>query len=185
MGKNYICLGGVSAWCSGKAAAYEPGAGFGWESAWKIYNSYSDEADAEVKMMISQADLDKAEAELTSGEMMIAVKESIATLNNIAVEAITPGADTNPDNVKRVESIIDATRWDYLFPRRDAAYTYDNLLKSIGKPPRLCGNFDDGRDADLICRKTLATMFAHFTQETGEHSIHRDVPEWRQALHWV
>ncbi|MCX8957118.1 chitinase [Erwinia psidii] len=184
-GKNYICLSGVAAWCSGKAAAYEPGVGFGWESAWKIYSGEDNEADAETQMTLSRADLEKAEAELTSGEMMLAVKESIATLDNDSVEKITAGAVTNPDNVKRVESIIDAARWDYLFASRDAAYTYDNLLKAVGKFPRLCGDFSDGRDADLICRTTLATMFAHFAQETGEHNIHSDIPEWRQGLHWV
>ena len=34
----------------------------------------------------------------------------------------------------------------------------------MGKFPAICGDYEDGRDADLICRKTLATMFAHFTQ---------------------
>ncbi|MGL5030195.1 MAG: chitinase [Aeromonas sp.] len=32
-----------------------------------------------------------------------------------------------------------------------------------------------------ICKKTLATMFAHFNQETGGH-VDWPVPEWRQAL---
>ncbi|HAT8015727.1 TPA: chitinase, partial [Citrobacter rodentium] len=61
-------------------------------------------------------------------------------------------------------------------------YTYANFLKAIGKFPAVCGTYTDGRDSDAICRKSLATMFAHFAQETGGHESWRDVPEWRQAL---
>ncbi len=65
---------------------------------------------------------------------------------------------------------------------RAPEYTYSNLLKEIGKFPAVCGTYTDGRDSDAICRKTLATMFAHFAQETGGHESWRDIPEWRQAL---
>ena len=30
-------------------------------------------------------------------------------------------------------------------------------------------------------RRALATMFAHFTQETGGHNPHADEEEWRQV----
>ena len=34
-----------------------------------------------------------------------------------------------------------------------------------------------------MCRRTLATMFAHFAQETGEHNhSDKEVEEWRQGL---
>ncbi|MBV4368636.1 glycoside hydrolase family 19 protein [Erwinia phyllosphaerae] len=188
-GKDYICKEGVAAWCSGSALAYEPGVGHGWASAWSLYTGNgSDDADGsqpEATMKLSRSELEKAETQLTSGGLMSEVIASIATLDNDRVEKITAGAKDNPSNVQRVEKIIDAARWDYLFPRRDAAYTYDNFLKAVGKFPRLCGDYTDGRDADQICRKTLATMFAHFSQETGEHNVHGDVPEWRQGLHWV
>ncbi|SUG16677.1 secreted chitinase [Salmonella enterica subsp. arizonae] len=65
---------------------------------------------------------------------------------------------------------------------RAPEYTYSNFLKAIGKFPAVCGTYTDGRDSDAICRKTLATMFAHFAQETGGHESWRDIPEWRQAL---
>ena len=74
---------------------------------------------------------------------------------------------------------------NFLFPRRDPAYTYRAFLQAIAKFPAVCADYTDGRNADAICRKTLATMFAHFAQETGEHDIHSDIPEFRQALHWV
>lgn len=68
------------------------------------------------------------------------------------------------------------------FPMRATEYTYSNFLKAIGKFPAVCGTYTDGRDSDAICRKILATMFAHFAQETGGHESWRDIPEWRQAL---
>ncbi|MCX8957116.1 chitinase [Erwinia psidii] len=187
-GKNYRCKEGVAAWCSGLALAYEPGIGHGWESAWSVYRGDSDDGGnepAEAAMEISQSELDKTESQLTSSGMMKDVMTSVATLDNDRVEKITAGAKDNPGNVRRVENILGAERWDHLFPHRDPAYTYDNFLKAVGKFPRLCGDFSDGRDADQICRKTLATMFAHFAQETGEHNVHSDIPEWRQGLHWV
>lgn len=194
-GKNYVCLPGVAAWCNGIADAYEPGAGFGWESAWKIFTgsesngagegSAGDKADPVKTKTLTRAELAEAEAELTNSTIMTAVKKSIATLDNDSVEKIAAGNKNNPANVKLVEKIIDAERWDHLFSSRDPAYTYENLLKAVGKFPRLCGDFDDGRNAEEICRKTLATMFAHFAQETGEHNVHSAIPEWRQGLHWV
>ncbi|WP_435955145.1 glycoside hydrolase family 19 protein [Dryocola sp. BD626] len=128
------------------------------------------------------SDLQKREQELTGFPMMQAVKDSIRTLDNAEVEQIVPGRAANPANVKRVESIISAQDWDYLFPLRAPEYTYTNFLKAVGKFPAICGSYTDGRDSDAICRKSLATMFAHFAQETGGHENWRDIGEWRQAL---
>ncbi|MCY4472329.1 MAG: chitinase [Kistimonas sp.] len=77
---------------------------------------------------------------------------------------------------------MDAAAWEFLFPRRSPEYTYTNFLRAVGKFPAFCGSYTDGRDSDAICRKALATMFAHFTQETGGHTAHWDEPEWRQGL---
>ncbi|WP_232313104.1 glycoside hydrolase family 19 protein [Enterovibrio coralii] len=103
------------------------------------------------------------------------------------VENISINAISNPSNVKRVESIISESDWNHLFPLRDEKYTYLNFLKAIGKYPAFCGDYSDGRDAEAICRKSLATMFAHFTQETGGHdkSIADVTPEWRQGLYYL
>lgn len=128
------------------------------------------------------SDLQKREQELTGFPMMQAVKDSIRTLDNAEVEQIVPGRAANPANVKRVESIISAQDWDYLFLLRAPEYTYTNFLKAVGKFPAICGSYTDGRDSDAICRKSLATMFAHFAQETGGHENWRDIGEWRQAL---
>ncbi|ENR0233826.1 chitinase [Enterobacter bugandensis] len=128
------------------------------------------------------SDLAKKEQELTNFPLMTSVKETIQTLDNAQVEMIEPGRAANPDNVKRVEGIVKASDWDYLFPLRAQAYTYSNFLKAVGKFPALCKTYNDGRDSDAICRKELATMFAHFAQETGGHESWRPEAEWRQAL---
>ena len=131
---------------------------------------------------INASDLAAKEKSLTDFPLMNAVKSSIATLENSEVEKIEPGRAANPENVKRVESVISEQDWDFLFPMRASEYTYSNFLKAIGKFPAVCGTYTDGRDSDAICRKSLATMFAHFAQETGGHESWRDIPEWRQAL---
>ncbi|MBS3047738.1 glycoside hydrolase family 19 protein [Enterobacter mori] len=128
------------------------------------------------------SDLAKKEKELTSFPLMASVKETIQTLDNAQVEMIEPSRAANPDNVKRVEGIVKASDWEYLFPMRAQSYTYSNFLKAVGKFPALCKTYNDGRDSDAICRKELATMFAHFAQETGGHESWRPEAEWRQAL---
>lgn len=131
---------------------------------------------------LSASELAAKEKALTDFPLMNAVKTSIATLPNSDVEKIEPGRAANPENVKRVESVISEQDWDYLFPMRAPEYTYANFLKAVGKFPAVCGTYTDGRDSEAICRKSLATMFAHFAQETGGHESWRDIPEWRQAL---
>lgn len=131
---------------------------------------------------MTTSELAAKEKSLTDFPQMNAVKASIQTLANSEVEKIEPGRTANPANVKRVEGILSAQNWDYLFPMRAPEYTYTNFLRAIGKFPAVCGTYTDGRDSDAICRKSLATMFAHFAQETGGHESWRDIPEWRQAL---
>lgn len=131
------------------------------------------------------SDLQKKEQELTNFPQMQTVKADIRTISNEDVERIAPGSAGNPANVKRVEKIISSKDWEYLFPRRAPEYTYTNFLKAVGKFPAICDSYTDGRDSDAICRKSLATMFAHFAQETGGHEDWREEPEWRQALVYV
>jgi len=131
---------------------------------------------------ISLATLQQQEAVLTDTPLMQLVKESIRTLDNNEVELISPQRVDNPTNVKRVEALVSSEQWEYLFPQRSAEYTYKNFLKAVGKFPSFCGDYSDGRDANGICQKSLATMFAHFTQETGGHTAGVEIPEWRQGL---
>jgi len=120
------------------------------------------------------------ELKMTSqGEISI-LKKRLATLPSVQVELVRPGRAANPANTKLVESIIKEKDWEFLFPQRHSAYTYTNFLKAIAKFPAVCHP-----DSEATCRKVLATMFAHFTQETGGHNPSGGVPQWRQGLHYV
>ncbi|WP_333850338.1 chitinase [Leclercia sp.] len=142
-------------------------------------------AESSEPYTMKASDLTKKEKELTNFPLMQSVKATIRTLDNAQVELIEPGRAANPDNVKRVESILKESDWEYLFPLRAKDYSYSNFLKAVGKFPALCDNYTDGRDSLAICRKELATMFAHFAQETGGHESWRPEAEWRQALVYV
>lgn len=142
------------------------------------------QASAGVPRPMTLAELRADEAKILAGQpaSMQLVKDSISTLDNEAVERIVPRAASNPDNVKRAERIVSEADWDELFPMRAPEYTYTNFLRGIGKFPAFCGAYGDGRDANAICKKSLATMFAHFVQETGGHDASVATPEWRQGL---
>ena len=137
--------------------------------------------------IMSKSYLDAREAELTSSPEFTEVLASISTRDNAIVEAVVPGLSTNPDNVKRVEALISEQKWETLFPERNAAYTYNNFLKAVAKFKGFCATYTDERAAqsDAICAKSLAVMFAHFTQETGAHNPHSPYEEWRQGLFFV
>lgn len=142
-------------------------------------------AESSEPYTMKASDLAKKEKELTDFPLMQSVKDTIRTLDNASVEQIEPGRASNPVNVKRVEGILKESDWEYLFPLRAKDYSYSNFLKAVGKFPALCDTYNDGRDSEAICRKELATMFAHFAQETGGHESWRPEPEWRQALVYV
>ncbi|WP_198314428.1 glycoside hydrolase family 19 protein [Chitinibacter sp. GC72] len=95
------------------------------------------------------------------------IREALQVRPDSVVDAVVPGAAGNPDNVKRVERVLPESKFDYFFPVRNVKYTYLNLLKGVAKFPAYCQTYTDGRDSDLICKKLLATSFAHFAQETG------------------
>ncbi|MDF4004327.1 glycoside hydrolase family 19 protein [Luteibacter sp. PPL552] len=122
------------------------------------------------------------EADLTASPLMQSVRHSVRTLDNAHVEAVAPRRAQNPVNVRRVESIVDEATFDYLFPLRQPEYSYRGFLQATAKFPAMCADYDDGRDADAICRRTLATMFAHFAQETGGHDAWREQEAYRQGL---
>ncbi|WP_373974795.1 carbohydrate-binding protein [Chitinibacter sp. SCUT-21] len=95
------------------------------------------------------------------------IREALQVRPDSVVDAVAAGAAGNPDNVKRVERVLPESKFDYFFPVRNVKYTYLNLLKGVAKFPAYCKTYTDGRDSDLICKKLLATSFAHFAQETG------------------
>ncbi|WP_018693791.1 glycoside hydrolase family 19 protein [Algicola sagamiensis] len=123
-----------------------------------------------------------AEQEKTSFPLFQQVKASIETRSNQVVEQVMPNRSSNPENVKRVEHILSQADWNEIFPMRHPAYTYRRFLQAVAKFEGFCASFEDGRNAEVICRQSLATMFAHFTQETGGHDPNSEIDEWRQGL---
>jgi len=105
------------------------------------------------------------------------IKARLVTLPSDNVELVLPGRSSNPANTKLVESIISESDWEFLFPNRHQSYSYTNFIKAISKFPSVCYAANPNN-----CRKLLATMFAHFAQETGAHNPSSSVPEWRQGL---
>ena len=81
------------------------------------------------------------------------------TLDNEAVEAISPLSSSNPKHVKNVEAIIPESKFNEFFPKRNDAYTYTNFLKAIGKYPSICSEATS-------CPRILANMLAHIQVET-------------------
>ncbi|KQW94013.1 chitinase [Massilia sp. Root418] len=133
----------------------------------------------------TRAQAEAREADLTNSDFFRKVKATIRTLDNPAVEAVTPGAAANPANVRRVERLLPSAKWDFYFGMREPSYTYRRFLQAVAKFPAVCDDYTDGRNADSICRHTLATMFAHFAQETGDHNASVPLPQWRQGLKYL
>ncbi|MGL0937149.1 chitinase [Vibrio vulnificus] len=139
--------------------------------------------------VVSRVDLQAAEQAQTSNPMYAIWSKALETRSNTIVEAIAPGAASNPDNVKRTERVFPQSEWDFLTHMAAPEYTYTRFLKAIGKFPAFCGEYTDGRDSDAICKKSIVTAFAHFSQETGGHIAIDNVSdnplgleEWQQAL---
>lgn len=139
--------------------------------------------------LIEKSALQAAEQAKTSDPMYAIWSQALQTRSNTIVEAIEPGLSSNPENVKRVERVFPQSEWDFLTQMAAPEYTYTRFLRAIGKFPAFCGEYTDGRDSDAICKKSIITAFAHFSQETGGHIAidnTSDNPlaleEWQQAL---
>ncbi|MBY8049111.1 chitinase [Vibrio fluvialis] len=139
--------------------------------------------------LVSRVELNAAEQAKTANPMYAIWAKALQTLPNSVVEAIEPGLASNPGNVQRVERVFPQSEWDYLTHMAAPEYTYTRFLRAIGKFPAFCGDYTDGRDADAICKKSIVTAFAHFSQETGGHIAKDNVSdnplaleEWQQAL---
>ncbi|MGF1781742.1 glycoside hydrolase family 19 protein [Vibrio fluvialis] len=139
--------------------------------------------------LVSRVELNAAEQAKTANPMYAIWAKALQTQPNSVVEAIEPGLASNPGNVQRVERMFPQSEWDYLTHMAAPEYTYTRFLRAIGKFPAFCGDYTDGRDADAICKKSIVTAFAHFSQETGGHIAKDNVSdnplaldEWQQAL---
>ncbi|QLG89784.1 hypothetical protein HQ393_01315 [Chitinibacter bivalviorum] len=103
----------------------------------------------------------------TDTQAIARIRSALRVLPDAEVEAVVPGRAANPSNARRAERIVSESLFNQLFPVRNVAYTYTNFLRGIAKFPAYCDDYTDGRNADAICAKLIATSFAHFTQETG------------------
>lgn len=131
---------------------------------------------------IKRSDLEKKESELTNSPQFKLVKLSIATRSQSEVDKVQKDNASNPENVKRVEKILPEKNWQEIFPMRNSLYTYRGFLQAVAKFKGFCQTYTDGRNSEDICRKSLVTIFAHFTQETGGHDKNSEIEEWRQGL---
>merc|ERR1712156_175383 len=105
------------------------------------------------------------------------LRKSTCLLSNDEVENVAPGRDLNPPNVKIVESLLSGDNFTQLFPKADKAYTYTNLLKSFAKFPSVC-------TTEEVCRRILATIFAHFQQETAGLIYLREINKSNYCATW-
>ena len=114
-------------------------------------------------------------------------------VNNIDISKIKPGASTNPDNVKRIEKLMPEANFNSVFPLSNLSgvkadefikqkgfnpgdvYSYTNFLKAAAIIPAYCGDYStypanktlEMKDPDAVCKRLLATTFAHAVQETS------------------
>lgn len=119
-------------------------------------------------------------------------------------------------NIKRIIRVFDEQKFNEIFPVRRAVYDYRGFLKAAAKFPTFCAEKNDAdsdissKSLDQVCKRELASMFAHFAQEVGAHvsgggtvpasaqsgadnqgRIHEKASsqfpaeEWKQGLYWV
>jgi len=97
-------------------------------------------------------------------------------------------------NVQLVQQFLTEDAFNDLFSRRnkdgkaDFKYTYDGLLRAIGKFPAFCGEHNTS-DSDLdACKTEISTIFAHFVQETSMNSPWDNThgtPYFKQGLYFL
>ncbi|KJY85094.1 carbohydrate-binding protein [Vibrio galatheae] len=157
-------------------------------TSWATMNIQPDPQNAN-GYIVSRADIEAAESEKTADPMYQIWAQALSTAPNTVVEAIDSGLVTNPDNVKRAERVFPQAEWGFLTHMAAPEYTYTRFLRAIGKFPAFCAEYTDGRDSDAICKRSIVTAFAHFSQETGGHIAKDNISdnplaleEWQQAL---
>lgn len=92
------------------------------------------------------------------------------------------------DNVKLVQQFLEEDDWDYFFPMRNELYTLDGFFKAVGKFPAFCGE-NNREQSDLeTCKREVATLFAHFVQESSYNSnwlVSQGTALFRQGLYYI
>jgi chitodextrinase len=86
---------------------------------------------------------------------------------------------TNKDNVKRIKAVMSESKFNGFFPDRHSIYTYDGFLKAASKFDAFCGEDHTYGSKNVAghkeaCKKELATLFAHFKQESNNLEVIRE-----------
>ena len=109
---------------------------------------------------------------------------------NIDLATVFPGSKDNPENVKRIERLMPQANFEATLPLSKSmtevngfipgkTYAYANFLKAVAVIPGYCGDYSsypttsltsEMSDPDTICKRLLATTFAHAVQETSDIS---------------
>ena len=145
---------------------------------------------------------------LTGGKVQIENDQSFSILDpNLkkVVDAATPACgvpsidldnlSNEPPNVQRLASILTESQFDFLTSMKKDEYTYLGLLKAAKKYPKFCdesgtsleGLAESEQEERLVesCKREIAAIFAHFSQETGYHDPNNAIPEWRQSFYYI
>jgi len=88
-------------------------------------------------------------------------------------------------NVQRVARLFSQEDWNRGFPLANEVYSREEFLKAIAKFPGFCSESNiPNMSIDDVCKKELATIFAHWGQETGKRDpAHGEF--WTQGLYYV
>lgn len=97
----------------------------------------------------------------------------------------------NMKNVRLVSKIFPEEQWSKAFPHAHELYDYTGFLKAVARFPAFCNETqlkeDSAGTGDALeqsCRIELATIFAHWGQETGKRS-HSEGEFWTQGLYYT
>lgn len=171
----------------GHMVPYLPGTGFAWDYAWQYVGacdcSIQNLQSGGYSMCGTALGADEGR-QLNTTANLEKIRGQLVT-KTILPQSVTPGSLDNPDNVKRAERIVSEQKWQYFFPLSDRSYTYHNFLKAIALFPYFCKQYDTEANSERICRKSLATLFAHIAFESGSNDPSLSTPDWRQGLKYT
>lgn len=83
-------------------------------------------------------------------------------------------------NVQMIQSVFNEDQWNYVNPIANSLYDYQSFLKAAAKFPAFC--LEGGSE---MCKRDLATFFAHTTHECGQETVGSDFPQWRQGFFYI